>query len=812
LLRLRWRAWTGLAIVLGVFAGVVMALAIGAHRSSEAYPRFVAQQRAADVILAGQSAYTFVGSLDLDEVDKMRSVVTHAHAFAVLPFSARVDNGPLLGNADLFAVAAANEQLGHSVEKWKVLSGRFADPHRAEEATASFELAERLHLHVGSTVRFHFYKSTTFAVVAARLLTSWGPRLDELARTGNGGFEDPADGPSLDVKVVGIEASPLEFPPLTTDLSPVLHLTPAFERIYAKQIAGTPIDYVRLAASTDLATFQQAVEQIANRENRPAAFISTLNNQQPKVQRSIRAESIVLATLAALVAFAGAVALAQALARQAYAEARDDPTLYALGMERGQMFAVAVLRSAYIGAVAAVVACLLAWRLAPQMMLSLARKANLEHGYPVYGTAFAIGAAAVFAFTLLVGSIVALFIARTGRNRDEIARERSSRRFGASFRAAWVPVSAALGARFALQRARRSAPAWTAIAGIALCLGLLTFASTFVEHLRRDLTEKDRYGWNWDVKIGAPALPDIADPIAPSLRAQPGVVDLSVAAATQAEVDNARVDVLGIDQIVGNAIPTIAEGRVPRAPDEIALGSRTLRHIEKRVGDTVSVRIGRASATYRVVGRAIFPEFGDSGQLGTGALLTVKGLWRVSPKAPRDTFLVGFDPATDAATRAERLSAVLGPLPAHNDARPQDLVNLSRGDGLLVELVLLLMLLAVAMLVHVLVTSVRSGRREHATLRALGYTRAQSRATVWWQSVTLALAAFVVGAPFGLVLGRAVWSTYATRLGLEPDGFIPLTTVAIALGAVAGIAFLAAIVPSWLVNRSTAARDLQAAD
>src|SRR4029079_16579589 len=136
----------------------------------------------------------------------------------------------------------------------------------------------------------------------------------------------------------------------------------------------------------------------------------------------------------------------------------------------------------------------------------------------------------------------------------------------------------------------------------------------------------------------------------------------------------------------------------------------------------------------------------------------------------------------------------------------------SRGDGLLVELLLLLMLLAVAMLVHVLVTSVRSGRREHATLRALGYTRAQSRATVWWQSVTLALAAFVVGAPFGLVLGRAVWSTYATRLGLEPDGFIPLTTVAIALGAVAGIAALAAIVPSWLVNRSTAARDLQAAD
>ena len=331
-----------------------------------------------------------------------------------------------------------------------------ADPHRVDEATASFELVQRLHLHVGSTIAFHFYSAAKFTQTAAGLLLGWGPRLEQLAHTEKGTFVDPADGPSLRVHVVGVEASPLEFPPLLSDLSPVLHLTPQFYRTYATTIAGSPVSYLRLASSTDLATFQLAVEQLAH--GQPVSFISTLANQQPKVQRSIRAEALVLATLAALVAFAGAVALAQALTRQAYAESGDDATLRALGMGRGQMLGVAVVRSAFIAVVGVVVACVVAWRLSPRMLLSLARKANLARGYPANWTALLIGAACIVGFTTLVGVLSALFISRAVRRGDEPV-VRSARRFGEPLSRAWLPLPAVLGARFALQRARRSAPA-----------------------------------------------------------------------------------------------------------------------------------------------------------------------------------------------------------------------------------------------------------------------------------------------------------------------------------------------------------------
>ena len=40
-LRGHWRAWVALALVLGVAAGIAMALAIGARRTERAYPTFV---------------------------------------------------------------------------------------------------------------------------------------------------------------------------------------------------------------------------------------------------------------------------------------------------------------------------------------------------------------------------------------------------------------------------------------------------------------------------------------------------------------------------------------------------------------------------------------------------------------------------------------------------------------------------------------------------------------------------------------------------------------------------------------------------
>src|SRR6185503_20056332 len=110
----------------------------------------------------------------------------------------------------------------------------------------------------------------------------------------------------------------------------------------------------------------------------------------------------------------------------------------------------------------------------------------------------------------------------------------------------------------------------------AACVAIVAFASTFVAHLHRDLSEKHRYGWNWDVKIGAPALPDIVGAVLTGpLRDQPDIIDLSVGAVTQIDVDGTRVDVVALDRITGAAEPTILDGHPPRNPGEIVLGART---------------------------------------------------------------------------------------------------------------------------------------------------------------------------------------------------------------------------------------------
>ena len=230
------------------------------------------------------------------------------------------------------------------------------------------------------------------------------------------------------------------------------------------------------------------------------------------------------------------------------------------------------------------------------------------------------------------------------------------------------------------------------------------------------------------------------------------------------------------------------------------------------VGGTVTANIGATQGEYTVVGRAVFPEFGDTGQLGTGAWTTVAGVRRLLPSAPRDVFYVRYAPSADRNARVSELVSVMEPLPSRNDARPEDLVDLARGGGLMFVLVALLALLSIALLVHALVTSVRTSRQFHATLRAIGLTRRESQAIVLSQSCALAGLAALIGIPLGLAAGRIAWTAYADHLGVAADAFTPISAV-LAGGAVAlGAAIVGAILPGWLVRRGRTAETLRVAE
>jgi predicted lysophospholipase L1 biosynthesis ABC-type transport system permease subunit len=122
-------------------------------------------------------------------------------------------------------------------------------------------------------------------------------------------------------------------------------------------------------------------------------------------------------------------------------------------------------------------------------------------------------------------------------------------------------------------------------------------------------------------------------------------------------------------------------------------------------------------------------------------------------------FLIRLAPGTDrdravAALRRDFGGFIYVPRP-HVDVR-----NLQRVAGLPGLLAGLVVVLALAMMTHTLVTSVRR-RRDLAVLKALGFVQGQVAATIVWQATTFAVVALAVGVPLGVAAGRWAWELTA---------------------------------------------------
>src|SRR5262249_36249040 len=69
--------------------------------------------------------------------------------------------------------------------------------------------------------------------------------------------------------------------------------------------------------------------------------------------------------------------------------------------------------------------------------------------------------------------------------------------------------------------------------------------------------------------------------------------------------------------------PTLLQGHPPRTGSEIVLGTATLRQIGRHVGQVVTVTVNGHRLRARIVGRAVFPDFGQGSftptALGQGA-------------------------------------------------------------------------------------------------------------------------------------------------------------------------------------------------
>jgi predicted lysophospholipase L1 biosynthesis ABC-type transport system permease subunit len=204
----------------------------------------------------------------------------------------------------------------------------------------------------------------------------------------------------------------------------------------------------------------------------------------------------------------------------------------------------------------------------------------------------------------------------------------------------------------------------------------------------------------------------------------------------------------------------------------------------------------------RVVGRAVFPEFGDAGELGTGALVTYAGMQRLLPDAHRNLFLLRFAPGENHPAEFARLRAALAPVPTRTSGRPPDLEDLANLASLPAVLAIVLASLGAATLAHTLVTSVRRRRRDLAVLKTLGFVRRQVSFVVACQTTTLVVLALAIGVPLGASLGRLAWTTYADDLGAVVRPQVPPLPILLAVPVALLFANAVAAVPAWLAART----------
>ncbi len=772
-LRRSWRSWVGLGLLVGLIGGGVIAAAAGARRTDNAYARFAVSSKAADFVVYSSGTDPTFAQISDDTLAGLPEVVASAGASYF----------PVQDVADIALLAPDDDQLGRTMQRPKMLAGRRPAPEAADEAMISFTLADVHHLHVGDTLR--------------------------LALTASGDDNPPPVPVAL--RVVGIEASPGEFPPQHGSGINQATASPAFARAHTDDLKRDATVVLRLRrGSGDAAAVQDEIRGLAG--DKPVNSYP-IADQSVNTERSIHLQALALWLLAALLLLEGLLVIAQLLVRQSRLEAAEHPALRALGMSRTQLWAVSMGRAVLIGGVGAVAAVTVASLLSPLTPVGLARIAEPRPGFALDAVALGVGALATITLVMLAAAWPAWRAAGAGRQPSPRGQGRPSAVAEVLSRTV-APIPVTTGVRLALEpgRGQTSVPVRSTVTGAVIGIVALAAAVTFSASLGHLLSTPRLYGVTWDARVIQTGGDDGIPAVLPVVQQDTDIGDISTGyAGFPITIGRVRADGIAVEPLVGASLqPLAVEGRLPSGPDEVVLGGRTMAALHTHIGNTVGGRVADATADplpLRVVGRAVFPSLGDAIGLGEGAALTPDGLQRMVPSGgpPPDTVLVRFRPGVDtsgAFAQLEERVAATGRFAVLQPERPVDLVNFGRVQSLPLVLGILLGAFAAATLAHLLVTSIRRRRPDLAVLKVLGLTSAQVRATVAWQATTLAVVAVTLGVPLGVIAGRLVWRLFAEQLGTSAEPAVPLLALGVLGLAALAVANLVAILPARSAART----------
>ena len=791
-LREYWRPWLALSLLVAVAGGFVLATAAAGRRTAAAVPRFTARHGYQVIVYSGRPLP------QLSRLPHVTSVTPVPAAFALT-----------LGCASCRKPIDTDKTLINEVPPGQLprmvmlLSGRMPDPSQPDEALASFTLARDNGVRVGSVIR---------------------TRLASLAQL-RGRPADPSPVLRPALRVVGIVAAESEFPS-----GAIVHYD-----LYTTPRFATAVNQRAALQYTYYARFARGAADLAGLDSRFRALnvygTYDLDAAAGAVESSIRPQVIGWYVLAGLAALAALAVIGQAVARQAATERADHPALSAVGVRPRELVAVALVRSALIGAAGAIGAVLVAVLASPLTPVGEARIAAASPGRMSFDPwALPLGGAALVAAVTALSAWPAVRHARLLHPRRSRPPAPVAVAVGRAAAAAGLPATALIGIRHALERGRGGQPVGTALLGVVLAVAALCATAVFGASLTHLVSSPALYGAPFQVYFASNGLPGsqavVTGRLLDSLRKDRAIRQITLGAFVAVNVNGRHVRAVAMTPVRGPALLSAVDGRLPRGDRDIMLGVATMRDTGARVGGTVRVTVsgpaGVAHDTrFRVIGRASLNA--GTGGLGNGAVMTTRAF--IGAQCPPGHARAACQRrarqglATVALVRAAPGAAGDAALARHirryrdltnRPGKPTVLVNFGESVNFPLLFGIALSLFGAATMVHLLLASVARRRTETGLLKVLGFVRRQVGAAVCWQATTIALAGIAAGVPLGIAAGRVLWRVFATNFGVVPVPVVPVAAVAAVAAGVLAAANVLAAVPALLAARSRPGQLLRA--
>jgi FtsX-like permease family len=780
-LRRRWPSLLGVAVLVALVSGAVLAALVGAQRTSTTVARFRDWAAASDVTYQAP---------DADRAEAMLAAVRHLPETETATTRLLVNGFPLDQSIPDIAVLSDSDGVyGTEVDRPRLLAGRLPDPESPDEILLNEQAARLTRLGPGDRIR----------------VRTW--RADDLEALSGGADFPGFNGPELDLRIVGVGRTPEELPAEVRRGSLYALGSPSLMAAHPGIGSWPPAVVARLHGgdAAVAAVTARLRPLIAGGEVAPASSVVDVDPKTAAEAYVDTAQSTVdslatgLVLFAAAAAAAGAIAVGQAVTRHLAAGSTSLRTFRSLGLTRSQAalsLSLPVVASGLVGTVAGAAFAVAA---SPVLPVGLARRAEIDPGLWVGPGMLALGASVILAL-LAAGAFVAARGAHgvsvprsTGPGRRDPALARAVIRLGA-------PPTVAAGVRMASDRGRGAAavPVRPAFVGLTIGIAGALAAGVIAVSLHGLTSNPYRWGWTWstmpDSFAESPPFKDLVD--------DPRVESAGMLQANSVVIDRSSVTAFAMDPLKGSLSFTGLDGRLPSGPGEIALGEHTMTDLGVSIGATVKAPVpdGTSTRALVVVGTAVIPPTEDNAP-DVGAILTPDGLASVS-KAEEllESPVLRYPRGADAEALEAGLAADYG-LQFGIFTKPQvpgSIRNLAEERGIAVALAAFFVGLGCIGLFHALLVSTRRRLVELAVLRALGLRRPQVRETILVQALALAAAGAVIGVPVGLITGRLVWRTLVAGVGAVADPAIPWALVAVTVPLAAIVAALL----SWAPGRS----------